>query len=89
MYAYFNLLKDIRDEIFLIEFTSFQQLCAVLHHYQLQVSQFKSTTPMTHVPVDKCDVALNPNKFLDVVYFIVGILLSTILHLLVVVSHPH
>ncbi|WP_044908731.1 hypothetical protein, partial [[Clostridium] innocuum] len=58
-----NLQKDIRDKILLTEFTSFQQLCAVLHHYQLQVSQFESNTPMAPIPVDKSDAAPNPNKF--------------------------
>ena len=46
----------------LTEFTSFQQLCATLHHYQLQVSQFESTIPMAPVPIDKSDAAPNPNK---------------------------
>lgn len=58
-----NLQKDIRDKILLTKFTSFQQLCVVLHHYQLQVSQFESNIPMALVPVDKSDVAPNPNKF--------------------------
>ena len=58
-----NLQKDIRDKILLTEFTSFQQLCAALHHYQLQVSQFERNTPMAPIPIDKSDVAPNPNKF--------------------------
>ena len=33
-----NLQRDIRDKILPTEFTSFQKLCAMLHHYQLQVS---------------------------------------------------
>ena len=41
----------------------FQKLCATLHHYQLQVSQFESTTPMAPVPIDKSDATPNPNKF--------------------------
>ena len=58
-----NLQKDIRDKILLTEFTSFQQLCAALHHYQLQVSQFERNTLMSLVPVDKGDNAPNPHKF--------------------------
>ena len=57
-----NLQKDIRDKILLTEFTSFQQLCVVLHHYQLQVSQFESTSPMAPIPVDKSELAPNTNK---------------------------
>ena len=57
-----NLQKDIRDKILLTEFTSFQQLCATLHHYQLQVSHFESTTLMAPTPVDKSDATPNPNK---------------------------
>lgn len=30
-----NLQKDIRDKLLLTEFTSFLQLCIVLHNYQL------------------------------------------------------
>ena len=30
-----NLQKEIRDKIILTKFTSFSQLCATLHHYQL------------------------------------------------------
>ena len=58
-----NFQKDIRDKILLTEFTSFQQLCVAIHHYQLQVSQFESNTPMDPIPVDKSDASPNPNKF--------------------------
>ena len=54
-----NLQKDIRDTILFTKFTSFKQLCAVLHYYKLQVSQFESTTPMAPILVDKSDAAPN------------------------------
>ena len=57
-----NLQKGIRDKIFLTEFTSFQKLCQVLHHYQLQVSQFERTNTIAPVPIDKSDATPNPNK---------------------------
>ena len=34
----------------------------MLHHYQLEASQFESTTLMDLVPINKSDVAPNPNK---------------------------
>ena len=57
-----NLQKDIRDKILLTKFMSFQKICSVLHHYQLQVSQFESNTPMAPIPIDKSDAYHSPNK---------------------------
>lgn len=36
-----NLQKYIRGKILLTEYASFLHLCAVLHHYQLHVSQLE------------------------------------------------
>ncbi|GLJ19066.1 hypothetical protein SUGI_0342280 [Cryptomeria japonica] len=53
-----NIQKDIRDKLLFSEFTSFQQLCATLHNYQLTVSQMEQSHPMA--PSDKGDSSQQP-----------------------------